>query len=102
MGISAVVTLSFLTLWAAVLVDVYRTDDRFVRQGPKWCWMIFVAALPVLGAVAWMLFGRPFFMVRRDPMVRPTAVREIGFEDTEAWADYLRFESIMQEADRLD
>jgi len=102
MGISAVATLSFLVLWAAVLFDVWRTDDRFVRQGPKWCWMVFVAALPIIGAAAWMLFGRPFFMVRKDPVMRLDAERVVGFEDTEAWSDYLRFDSIVQQSDRLD
>lgn len=102
MGISAVATISFITLWAAVLFDVWRTDDRFVRQGPKWCWMIFVAALPVLGAAAWMLFGRPLFMVRRDPLVDFAAEPTVGLEDTEAWSEYLRFESIVKQADRLD
>lgn len=102
MGFSAVATLSFLVLWAAVLYDVVRTDHRFVRQGPKWCWMIFVAALPVLGAAAWMLFGRPLFMVRRDPVVDVAHEPVIGFEDTEAWSDFLRFESIVSQADRLD
>lgn len=96
------VTLSFLVLWAAVLFDVWRTDHRFVRQGPKWCWMIFVAALPILGAAAWMLFGRPFFLVRRDPIVGLEADLGVGPEDSEEWAAFLRFESIMKEADRLD
>lgn len=102
MGISAVFTLSFLALWAAVIYDVWRTDSRFVRQGPKWCWMTFVAALPVLGAVGWMLFGRPFFMVRKDPVIAADPERVIGFEDTEAWTEFLRFESIVKQADRLD
>lgn len=102
MGFSAVATLSFLVLWAAVLFDVWRTDERFVRQGPKWCWMIFVAALPVLGAAAWMLFGRPFFTVRKDPVVRLDVAPVVGFEDTEAWSDFLRFDSIVKQADRLD
>lgn len=102
MGVSTVATLSFLALWAVVLFDVWRTDHRFVRQGPKWCWMIFVAALPVLGAAAWMLFGRPFFTVRSDPHVETEAQRAVGPEDSEEWAEFLRFESIMNEADRLD
>lgn len=102
MGISGVVTISFMTLWAAVLFDVWRTDHRFVRQGPKWCWMIFVAALPVLGAAGWMLFGRPLFAVRRDPVVDLDAERAVGLEDTEAWNEFLRFESIVKQADRLD
>ena len=102
MGLSAVATVSFLALWAAVLFDVWRTDHRFVRQGPKWCWMIFVATLPVLGAIAWLAFGRPFFAVRRDPVIEFAGERVIGPEDTDAWTEFLRIESIVQRTDRLD
>lgn len=102
MGISTVATLSFVALWMAVLFDVWRTDHRFVRQGPKWCWMVFVAALPVLGAIAWVVFGRPVFAMRRDPIVRVDTQRVVGFEDTQEWADFVRFESIMKQANRLD
>ena len=101
MGISAVATISFLALWAAVMYDVYRTDHRFVRQGPKWCWMIFVASLPVLGALGWLIFGRPFFMVKKDP-IRFEGEPVLGPEDTPEWSEFVRFHSIMNEANRLD
>lgn len=78
-------TLPFMAVWAWMLFDVYRTDRRFVRQGPKWCWMTFVLTLPVLGAVAWMIFGRPFIAVRKD-RVRLAA---IGPEDTQEWSTFL-------------
>lgn len=98
MGVSMIATASFLALWAAIVFDVVRTDARFVRQGPKWCWMIFVLTLPVVGALAWMVFGRPFFMVRRDPV---EASRPIGHEDTPEWAEFVAKWRI-DPAERLD
>ncbi len=98
MGLSMLATLSFCSLWLAAMYDVYRTDHRFVRQGPKWCWMIFVATLPILGAVGWMLFGRPRFLVKRDPVPQPVAT---GFEDTPEWAAFLA-ETSADRANRLD
>jgi len=99
MGLSELASVSFLALWGAVLVDVYLTDSRFVRQGPKWCWMIFVALLPIFGAVGWMLLGRPFFTVRRDPVVREPV---IGPEDTPAWAAFVAGLADNERAQRPD
>lgn len=99
MGLSLLATMSFLALWIAVLVDVHRTDARFVKQGPKWCWMIFVATLPILGALAWMMFGRPFFTVRSDPA---PAERVVGPEDTLEWAAFLAGTAAVDPADRRD
>ena len=98
MGIAMITTVAFLSLWAAIAFDVLRTDSRFVRQGPKWCWLIFVITLPVLGALAWMMFGRPFFVVRRDP-IRYEA--PVGHEDTPEWAAFVAGRHI-DPADRLD
>ena len=99
MGLSLLLTMSFLALWAAVLFDVYRTDTRFVRQGPKWCWMIFVATLPILGAAAWMLFGRPFFTVRRDPA---PIDRVVGPEDTHEWVAFINGIAAVDPIERRD
>jgi hypothetical protein len=99
MGLSLLATMSFLGLWIAVLFDVHRTDTRFVRQGPKWCWMIFVALLPILGAIAWMLFGRPFFTVRRDPTL---VEKTIGAEDTPEWAAFLARGALIDPVERRD
>ncbi len=98
MGIPMIATISFLALWLAIVFDVFRTDTRFVRQGPKWCWMVFVLTLPVLGALAWMVFGRPFFLVRRDPVEFD---RTVGHEDTPEWAVFVANWRV-DPAERLD
>ena len=92
-------TTSFLALWAAVLCDVHMTDGRFVRHGPKWCWMIFVVTLPIVGAIAWMFFGRPYFTVRRDP--RPSGA-VIGPEDTPEWQAFVARGVLPDPVERLD
>lgn len=99
MGLSLLATSSFLALWVAVLFDVQRTEKRFVRQGPKWCWMIFVATLPILGALGWMVFGRPFFTVRRD---RAVIERVTGPEDTPEWATFLAGAAVVDPIERRD
>ncbi len=83
---SMLLTLGFVATWLIVIADVYRTDKRFVRGGMKWAWMIFVITLPIIGAIAWFLFGRPTIPVRRDG--RP-ASRVVGPEDTPEWAAYV-------------
>jgi hypothetical protein len=98
MGLSLLATTSFISLWIAAMYDVYRTDHRFVRQGPKWCWLIFVATLPILGALGWMMFGRPRFLVKRDPIARQVVV---GVEDTPEWAQFAASLSV-DRANRLD
>jgi len=98
MGLSTLATFSFLALWVAAMYDVYRTDHRFVRQGPKWCWLIFVATLPILGALGWMLFGRPRFLVTRDPIAHEAVV---GVEDTPEWDRFVA-SLAADRANRLD
>jgi len=104
MGLSMFATVSFLVLWGAVVVDVYRTDHRFVRQGPKWCWLIFVGLLPIFGGLAWMLFGRPFFTVRSDARRAAHEPTEcaVGPEDTPEWASYVAGLSTADRSERLD
>ena len=92
-------TTSFLALWVAVLADVYLTDARFVRHGPKWCWMIFVVSLPIVGAVAWMFFGRPYFTVRRD---RRAFESVTGPEDTPEWTAFVARGVLPDPANRPD
>lgn len=83
---SMVTTVAFVALWIWVVLDCVRADHRFVRHGPRWCWLTFVVTLPVIGAVAWMLFGRPLIPVRRDPI---RLAKTVGPEDTPEWLAFL-------------
>jgi hypothetical protein len=55
-----------LAIFVYGLVDVIRTDGRQARGISKPAWIIVMIILPVLGAVLWLLIGRP----RGTPPVR--------------------------------
>ncbi len=48
-----------LGVWIYALSDVVRTDEAAARRLPKALWVTIVLIVPVLGAVAWLLAGRP-------------------------------------------
>ena len=54
-----VIGLVFLVLWIWALIDVIRTPDSQQRSLPKPAWFFIVLLFFVLGALAWIVFGRP-------------------------------------------
>ncbi|MBH5147141.1 PLDc N-terminal domain-containing protein [Rhodococcus erythropolis] len=52
-----VFVLAWIFITISVLVAIVRTD--FDRPGGKFWWSALVIAVPVLGALVWLLFGRP-------------------------------------------
>ena len=46
-----------VTLYA--LIDCIQTPRAYARTLPKWLWLILVVLVPFVGAVAWLLLGRP-------------------------------------------
>ena len=46
-------------VWIYTLVDVIGTPEAVVRGLPKVGWVIVVLLFPVLGSIAWFVFGRP-------------------------------------------
>ena len=63
-----------LGLFAYVVVDLVSTPAAAVRTLPKWLWA-FVVLPPVVGPVAWLLFGRArrARLVDELPPARPVA-----------------------------
>jgi hypothetical protein len=55
-----------LAIFVYGLVDVIRTDGRQTRGISKPSWIIVMIVLPVVGAILWLLIGRP----RGTPPVR--------------------------------
>ena len=55
-GLVAVVLLLF---WIWALLDCIATDSAMCRNLPKPMWIILVLILPDIGALAWLLLGRP-------------------------------------------
>ena len=57
--VEGIVGLFVLGLWLYALFDVITTDDSLVRNLPKGLWIILVLFLFDVGAIAWLLLGRP-------------------------------------------
>ena len=81
MVVYALVTLGLL-VYAGV--ELTRTPAAQVRTLSKPMWFLLMLVVPLLGAVAWLLFGRPKASV--DPALAPPA-RPIAPDDDE---DFLR------------
>ncbi|HYH76696.1 MAG TPA: PLD nuclease N-terminal domain-containing protein [Arthrobacter sp.] len=54
-----VLAVAVLAIFVYGLVDVIRTDGRLTRGISKPSWIIVMIVLPVLGAILWLLIGRP-------------------------------------------
>jgi hypothetical protein len=48
-----------LVIFVYGLVDVIRTDGRLTRGISKPAWIVVMIVLPVVGAILWLLIGRP-------------------------------------------
>ncbi|KQR05922.1 PLD nuclease N-terminal domain-containing protein [Paenarthrobacter sp. YJN-D] len=63
-----------LVVFVYALVDVIRTDRHQTRGISKTAWIIVMIVLPLLGAVLWFIFGRPYNKPTATPVRRhPTA-----------------------------
>lgn len=72
-----------LVIFVYGLVDVIRTDARLTRGISKPAWIVVMIVLPVLGAILWLLMGRP-----RGGSARPQAYRHPTAPDDDP--DFLR------------
>ena len=57
--LGGLVGLLLLALWIWALLDVIATDSALCRNLSKGVWLILVLILPDIGAIAWLLMGRP-------------------------------------------
>ncbi|MFE4197222.1 PLD nuclease N-terminal domain-containing protein [Paenarthrobacter sp. NPDC056912] len=63
-----------LVVFVYALVDVIRTDKHQTRGISKTAWIVVMILLPLLGAVLWFIFGRPYGKPTSQPIRRhPTA-----------------------------
>ena len=51
--------IAVLMLTVYCVVEVAQARGYKVRAMPPWLWAFAVIALPVIGPVSWLLFGRP-------------------------------------------
>jgi hypothetical protein len=85
---SGVFFLIVFAFWIWALLDVIATDSEACRNLPKVAWLIVVFLLADIGAVAWILFGRPpkgRRMARSTDFATPR--RPVGFEDRPDYAE---------------
>ena len=78
-----VLAVAVLAIFVYGLVDVIRTDGRLTRGISKPAWIIVMIVLPVLGAILWLLIGRP----RGNPPVRQSYSHPTAPDDD---PDFLR------------
>jgi hypothetical protein len=51
--------LAVLAFWLFCVLDVITTDEASVRNLPKMVWLFLVIILFEIGAIAWLIAGRP-------------------------------------------
>jgi len=59
LGAEGLVALALFLFWIWALFDCISTDSALCRNLPKGLWLILVLLLPDVGALAWLLLGRP-------------------------------------------
>ena len=59
--------LAALAVWLYAVLDAASSDRTQVRRLPKGVWVAIVLLTFVLGALAWLLYGRPRASVTRRP-----------------------------------
>ena len=98
-GLFGLVILGF---WLWAIFDVITTDESLVRNLPKFVWLMIVIFLSSIGALAWLLLGRPEFAGFRPGDTTPRS-RVLGAEDGPRWAeDHARREHYAAMDEELD
>jgi hypothetical protein len=86
--IEGVLGFVLLALWIWALIDCITSDSVLIRNLPKGIWLIIVIILFDIGAILWLLLGRPLNKHWRPAVEgeqryqarRPTAVEDmVGF-----------------------
>jgi hypothetical protein len=57
--LDGVAGLVVLALWLYCILDVITTDEAAVRNLPKLAWVLIVIFLVEIGAIVWLIAGRP-------------------------------------------
>jgi phospholipase D-like protein len=65
---------AFLILWLYCLIDVITADSASVRNLPKLTWVFIVIILFEIGAIAWLIAGRPTSANRSLPYKGNTGI----------------------------
>ena len=83
LGAEGLVFLAILAFWIWALFDCISTDSALCRNLPKGFWVIIILLLPTIGALAWLLLGRPERAGWRPGSTDYSAPRRpVGIEDS--------------------
>ena len=83
-----VVALVLIAFWIWALFDCIATDSALCRNLPKGFWIILVLILPDIGALAWLLLGRPERAGWRPGATDYAAPRRpVGIEDSPRYSE---------------
>lgn len=41
------------------LIDCVQTDERLIRNLPRWAWIALIVIVPLFGGIGWLIAGRP-------------------------------------------
>ena len=98
-GVFGLIILGF---WLWAIFDVITTDESLVRNLPKFVWLMIVIFLSSIGALAWLLLGRPENASFRLGDSSPRS-RYVAPEDGSRWAeDHARRERYAAMDEELD
>jgi hypothetical protein len=81
--VEGIVAVALFMFWIWALLDCIATDSAMCRNLPKPMWVIIVVILPAVGALAWLLLGRPEKADRRSGSTDYASPRRpVGVEDS--------------------
>ncbi|WP_039815046.1 PLDc N-terminal domain-containing protein [Nocardia otitidiscaviarum] len=55
-----IVGLITLALWVFCLIDVITAPESGIRHLPKGAWLLVILFVPTVGALLWLILGRPY------------------------------------------
>jgi hypothetical protein len=73
--VSGIIALLLAAFWIWALIDCILTDARICRGLPKVVWILIVLVLSDLGALLWLVIGRPDRSTRRVSRAATAAAR---------------------------
>ena len=69
--IAVIAAIIVLALMIFSIIDCSRTPESQIRSLPKWAWLVIIIFVPGIGALAWIIAGRPKGNGRRKGKIVP-------------------------------
>lgn len=84
------------------LIDCIQTDSAAVRNLNKTLWILLILFFPLIGAIAWLVAGRPQNPYRQGGQTPWRATETAGFPEYERPTDYQRSAAAIDDQLRRD